>query len=99
MITDTICQIPVIFFTKIKPRTKEQMQPFNKQLYLYCIRKKINPFDHFFDEMGILMAGIGLFGGIWKEYQDEYGKSVKKKDPLNADYEHVKELNEKKEGS
>lgn len=98
MITDTLCQLPVIFKPKIKPRTKEQMTPFNHQFYLYCVRKKINPFDHFFDEMGLIIAGTGLFGGIYQDYNTAYSKTEPKTSSLDKDHEHklaIDELNKK----
>ncbi len=88
MISDTLTQLPIIFFPKIKPRTKEQLTPFNHQLFAYCVRKKINPFDHFFDEMGLCLSGVALFGGIYKEYNENYGKKIEKKDPLNSEHEN-----------
>lgn len=100
-ISESVASLPSIFFPKVPLRTKEQVIPFNHQFYRYCKKKGINPFEFFFDEFGLLMAGAGLAGGIWRDYKDNYGSTrreeTKEDKKLSADFEHEKQVAEQKE--
>ncbi len=100
-ISESVASLPSIFFPKVPLRTKEQLTPFNHQFYRYCKKKGINPFEFFFDEFGLLMAGAGLAGGIWRDYKDNYGSARKEESKqdkkLSAEYEHEKQVAEQKE--
>jgi len=99
MICSALFSIPSIVYDKIPLRTEKDLTAFNHQLYIYCVRKNINPFDYFFDEFGIVVAGITVCGGIVRDYKKEYGKdrdtrtTAEKK--LSNDYDHEKEVAEK----
>lgn len=101
-ISESLTALPCIFFPKIPVRTKEQLRPFNHQFYVYCKKKGINPFEFFFDEFGLVISGLGVAGGIWRDYKEQYGSSTgkeqKKEDrKLSADYEHEKQVAEQKQ--
>ena len=100
-ITESVVSLPSIFFPKVPLRTKEQIIPFNHQFYRYCKKKGINPFEYFFDEFGLAMAGLGLAGGIWRDYKEQYSKNGKEETreekKLSSDFEHAKQVAEQKE--
>ena len=100
-ITESVVSLPSIFFPKVPLRTKEQIIPFNHQFYRYCKKKGINPFEYFFDEFGLAMAGLGLAGGIWRDYKAHYGNGSKEETPgdkkLSSDFDHAKEIAAQKE--
>ena len=95
---EIVCSTPTMYLDKLPVRTPEQIKPFSHQLYLYCVKKKINPYDYLFDEMGIVITGIGLFGGFYKDYKQEYGKEKDKRTDkqrkLDADFDHQKTVDE-----
>ncbi len=99
-ITESVVSLPSIFLPKIPLRTKEQIAPFNHQFYRYCKKKGINPFEFFFDEFGLMMAGAGLAGGIYRDYKEHYsnGKKPETKEDkkLASDFEHAKQVAEQK---
>lgn len=99
-LTESVASLPSIIFPKIPLRTREQIEPFNKQFFKYCKKKGINPYEYFFDEFGLVIAGVGLAGGIWRDYKDNY-KGAKEEKPgdkkLSADFEHAKQVAEQKE--
>ncbi len=101
-LTENIASLPSIFFEKIPLRTNAQLQPFNHQFYRYCKKKGINPFEYFFDEFGLIVAGLGLASGIWRDYKENYGRNGKTQSTedkkLSSDYEHAKQIDEQKEG-
>ena len=75
------------------------LDKFNHEFYLYCRRKGYDPRDYLFDELGIAVAGLAIGSYHYKNYKIQY-KDVAKKaadDKLNADFNHVKEVAEKKE--
>ncbi len=100
-ITESVVSLPSIFFPKVPLRTKEQITPFNHQFYRYCKKKNINPFEYFFDEFGLAMAGMGLAGGIWRDYKEHYSKNGKEETredkKLSSEFEHAKQVSEQKE--
>ncbi len=100
-ITESVASLPSIFFPKVPLRTKEQLTPFNHQFYRYCKKKGINPFEYFFDEFGLAMAGMGLAGGIWRDYKEHYSKNGKEETreekKLSSDFDHAKKVAEQKE--
>lgn len=100
-LTENITSMPSIFFDKIPLRTNAQLVPFNHQFYKYCKKKNINPFEYFFDEFGLAMAGLGLAGGIYRDYKENYGAKAKKESKeekkLSSDYDRAKEIAEQKE--
>lgn len=100
-ITESVTSLPSIFFPKVPLRTREQITPFNHQFYRYCKKKGINPFEYFFDEFGLAMAGLGLAGEIWRDYQEHYSKNgkeeTKQDKKLSSDFDHAKQVAEQKE--
>lgn len=100
-LSETFWNIPCIFFEKIPPRDPQKVKAFNTQFYRYCRKKGINPWDYFFDEFPLAMAGIGMGMGIWRDYKEQYkknGKTESKEDKkLSSDYEHDKQVAEQKE--
>lgn len=100
-ITESVASLPSIFLPKIPLRTQDQLIPFNHQFYRYCKKKGINPFEFFFDEFGLFMAGAGLAGGIWRDYKEQYGSGRKEQTredkKLSAEFEHEKQVAEQKE--
>lgn len=100
-ITESVTSAPSLFFPKVPLRTREQISPFNHQFYRYCKKKGINPFEYFFDEFGLVMAGLGVVGGIWRDYQEHYSKNgkeeTKQDKKLSSDFDHAKQVAEQKE--
>ena len=96
---EIVCSMPSMYWDKLPVRTPEQIKPFSHQLFLYCVKKKINPWDYFFDEFGLVVTGIGLFGGFYKDYKQEYGKEkdkrTKEEKKLSNDFEHQRMIDEK----
>ena len=79
-VTFMIVNIPSMFGMKHLERTEEEITPFAKELQKYCERKGIDPRDYFFDEMGILLTGGALLGGLYRDHRAHKGdkKSAKK---------------------
>lgn len=100
-LTESVVTLPSIIFPKIPPRTKEQIAPFNHQLYLYCKKKGLNPYEYFFDEFGIAMAGLGLAAGIYRDYKENYGNGAKEETrenkKLSSDFDHANKVAQQKE--
>ena len=102
--TAALFSLPTIVWDKIPQRTTKQLTPFNRALYIYCNKKGIDPYDYFFDEFPLLLAGIGVCGGIYRDYKELYPKKEenKKKDAWKEDtvkynVEKDKEGRDKKE--
>lgn len=99
--SETIWSLPCIVWDKIPAREPEKLKAWNKQFYRYCVKKGINPFEYFFDELPIIISTVGLAGGLWRDYKGAYsnnGKMESKEDKkLSADYEHEKQVAEQKE--
>lgn len=74
------------------------LDKFNHEFFLYCERKGIDPRDYLFDELGMAVAGIAIVSFHYTNYKEEYKKPAeqKKKDKLNADYEHKIETDKDK---
>lgn len=81
---DNLCEmligLPALFFGDHLIRTKEQVKPFARQLYLYCQKKGINPLDYFFDELGLALAGGVLVRGMWDDHKKEKAKQKREKE-------------------
>jgi len=81
---DNLCEmiigIPALIVGDHLIRTKAQMQPFARQLYLYCQKKGINPMDYFFDELGLVLAGGVLVRGMWDDHKKEKAKQKREKE-------------------
>jgi len=60
--------MPAMIFQDIPEPEEEDLDTFNHQLYRYCVRKNIDPFDYFFDELPLLMATITMGGRMYKGY-------------------------------
>ena len=65
-----IINLPSMFGMKHLERTEEEITPFAKELHKYCERKGIDPRDYFFDEMGILLTGGALLGGMYRDHKE-----------------------------
>ena len=78
MLCNSIINVPSIFAGAYLIRTPEQVKPFANELYKYCVKKGINPMDYFFDEFGLLIAGVTLAGGMYKDYTEHKEKEKKK---------------------
>lgn len=71
-------QLPAVVWGSHLIRTNEQIQPFAHAFYNYCIRKGINPYDYFFDELPLVIAGIGLIKGMRDDHlKYKEGKKTK----------------------
>ncbi len=100
--TETIWSLPNLVWDKLPERDPEKLKKWNHTLYKYCIKKGIDPFEWFFDELPLAIATVGLAGGAYRDYREVYGKNGKdarsKEDKkLSSDYDHEKELAAKKE--
>jgi hypothetical protein len=100
--TETMWSMPQLVFEKLPDRDPEKLKKWNHTFYKYCVKKGINPFEWFFDELPLALATIGLAGGAYRDYKEVYGKNGKdtrsKEDKkLSSDYDHTKEIAEKKE--
>lgn len=98
--SETIWSLPQLVWEKLPDRDPEKLRKWNNQLYRYCVKKGINPFEWFFDELPIAIATIGLAGGAYRDYKEVYGKNGKdtrseKDKKLSSDYDHEKEIAEK----
>ncbi len=98
--TESIWSLPNIIWDKLPPRDPDKLKKWNNQFYRYCAKKGIDPFEYFFDELPLAIATVGLAGGMWRDYKEQYknnGKAQSKEDKkLSSDYDHAKELDEKK---
>lgn len=63
-ICQSFLQLPAVLWGKHLIRKEEQVKPFSHAFYNYCLRKGINPFDYFFDELPLIITGIGLVKGM-----------------------------------
>ena len=70
MICNSLINIPAVFIGDYLMRTPEQVKPFATQLYLYCMKKGIDPMSYFFDEFGLVIAGANLAGGLYKDWKN-----------------------------
>jgi hypothetical protein len=99
--TETIWSLPQLVFEKLPDRDPEKLRKWNNQLYRYCMKKGIDPFAWFFDELPLAIATIGLAGGTYRDYKEAYpkNKDIRSKEDkkLSSDYDHEKEIAEKKE--
>jgi hypothetical protein len=86
--------LPLAIWPKLPPIKEEQINAFNRELYLYCQRKGINPMDYLFDEFGLVVCGLGIASVHYSNYQEFYGKGKKSKpeDPGTAAYDHATEI-------
>lgn len=100
-LTQSVWSLPSLWFDKLPERDPDKLKKWNHEFYRYCIKKKINPWDYFFDELPIMISTLGLAGGMYRDYREAYGKNdkeVKKEEKrLAGDYEHEKQLAEEKE--
>jgi len=102
-LSESVWNLPGIFLDKLPPRDPEKLKKWNAQFYRYCVKKGINPWEWFFDELPLALASIGMVGGIWRDYKEQYrnnnnGKEQSKQDEkLSSDFEHAKQVAEKKE--
>jgi len=76
-LTEALWSIPVLIWDKLTPRTPKQLTPFNHALSIYCRRKGIDPYSMFFDEFPLVLATIGVGGGMYREYKELYPKKPK----------------------
>lgn len=89
--------IPRFIWKELPKRTPEQLGSFNTALVRYCNKKGIDPNDYLFDELGIVIAGAIIVGGI-KTDLDEIkakkgiGTETKSEKHDNIDFNHAKEL-------
>lgn len=79
-----VINIPSMFGFKHLERTEEEITPFAKELQKYCERKGIDPRDYFFDEMGILLAGGALLGGMYRDHKAHKGDKKGSKKQIDA---------------
>jgi len=77
-ICKSFLQLPAVLWGNHLIRKDEQVQPFSHAFYNYCLRKGINPFDYFFDEFPLIIAGIGLVKGMRDDHL-KYKKEKKEK--------------------
>lgn len=80
---DNLCEmllgLPALVLGDHLIRTKEQIKPFARQLYLYCQKKDINPMEYFFDELGLVLAGGVLVKGMYSDHLEFEAKQKKEK--------------------
>lgn len=106
LLSVSLWSMPSLIFKKLEPLSEEQIKGWNRQFYLYCQKKGIDPFDYLFDELGILMSTLTLGIGMYHDYQDKYPKH--KKEPENmtseekiksgtADFDHAKQIEKEAE--
>lgn len=100
--SETIWSLPQLIWEKLPDRDPEKLRKWNAQLYRYCVKKGINPFEWFFDELPLAIVTIGLAGRTYRDYKEIYGKDVKdirskEEKKLSSDFDHEKELAEQKE--
>ena len=78
-----LVNIPSMFGLQHLERTKIDCAPFAKELHRYCEKKGIDPREYVFDELPIIMTGLALGGGMWKDqkaYKKEHKTPAKKID-------------------
>ncbi len=87
--SETIWSLPQLVWEKLPDRDPEKLRKWNNQLYRYCMKKGIDPFAWFFDELPLAIATIGLAGGTYRDYKEAYGKKdtrSKEDKKLSSDY-------------
>ena len=99
LLSSGIWSMPGMIFNRLEPLSEEQVKGWNRQLYLYCQKKGIDPFSYLFDEFGLLLSTVTLGAGIFRDYQDKYPKNQKReltsKERMKEgveDYEHHKDV-------
>lgn len=83
-VTYMIVNLPSMFGWKHLERDDQACTPFARELFKYCEKKGIDPRDYFFDEMGMVLTGGALLGGMYRdhrEYKKDHKKTTKKIDP------------------
>ena len=99
--SETIWSLPQLVWEKLPDRDPEKLKKWNNQLYRYCQKKGIDPFAWFFDELPLAIATIGLAGGTYRDYKEAYPKNKdtrsKEDKKLSSDYDHEKEIADRKE--
>lgn len=78
LLSSGIWSMPGMIFNRLTPLSEEQVKGWNRQLYLYCQKKGIDPFTYLFDELGLLLSTVTLGAGIFRDYQDKYPKNQKR---------------------
>jgi hypothetical protein len=97
VLSETCWSAPNIILPAVPVPSMDRLRMFNKQLYLYCRKKGINPWEWFFDEFGLLIAGAGCAGEMYRGYMENraHEKKADGATPLqkgDEDYIHQQEL-------
>lgn len=102
-LSESLWGIPGMFFEKLPERNPEKIKKWNHHLYLYCVKKGINPFEYVADELPLVIITAGLASGLWRDYRDAYrngaGKDKTKEKPADktpSDIEMEKRAAEQK---
>lgn len=67
-ISTTLWTLPSVIVEDVPEPEESDLQNFNRQFYLYCVRKGINPYDYFFDEFPLAIAAISMGAKMYKGY-------------------------------
>lgn len=71
-ISETLVNLPVMFYDRLPEREPAQVKRFNKTFYKYCKKKGIDPFEYMFDEMGLIIVTVGIAAGYKRDYKELY---------------------------
>lgn len=107
--SQNICQalwnVPSVLLGEHLILEATQTNSFAKQFHIYCIKKGINPYDYFFDEFGIAMAGLPLVQHLFKAHREfkatqegAKGKAKQSKQVEEEEERREKEREEAKAG-
>ena len=93
VLSSGLWSLPKLIFDKLEPLPPEQVEAWNRQLFIYCEKKGIDPFEYLFDELGMVFSTLTLGTVVYRDYKLKYPKQ-KRKDNGGKEYEHQKKLNE-----
>ena len=71
-ISETLVNLPVMFYDRLPEREPAQVKRFNKIFYKYCKKKGIDPFEYMFDEMGLIIVTVGIAASYKRDYKELY---------------------------
>jgi hypothetical protein len=98
-LSEALWSLPNLIIDRVPVPNPEKVRKWNAQLFRYCVRKGINPYDYIFDELPLVLATAALAGEMWKGYKASAPPEEKKKAPVPApgdeDYAHRQEVDRK----
>ena len=95
-LSEALWSLPNLIVDRVPVPNHDKLVKWNAQLFRYCVRKGINPYDYIFNELPLVLATAALAGGMWKGYKASAPPEEQKKAPVPApgdeDYAHRQEV-------